>query len=72
MTTAVLDPINTMARIKRKTTMVRMDARIVEAARVIALARGVTIVDYLSDVLREQVERDRKEAIRLLSKPPKD
>ncbi len=71
MATAVLErPMSKMGRPKgdRDDVSTRIDRRIVGMARAIAAARGLTIAEYLSDLLAEKVGKDYAAMLRELEK----
>jgi hypothetical protein len=58
---------------KPATLSVKLDRAVIEAARVVAALRGVTMTALLSDLLRADVARleDEEIAKRARAKPPK-
>jgi hypothetical protein len=49
---------------KRDDVAVKLERLIVDKARLVASRRGVTMVEYLSDLLRNQVEKDFARTLR--------
>lgn len=47
-----------MARTKRNDRPVKIDAAVVHEAQVVAASKGITLAEYLSEVLRPIVRRD--------------
>jgi hypothetical protein len=48
--------------------LVRIDPAIVSMAKVVSTARGISLADYLSDILRATVSRDYVKDVKRLEK----
>lgn len=48
-------------RPRRADVSVKIDSKIVEEAKLVALLRHITLAEYLSEILREPVKRDYNE-----------
>jgi hypothetical protein len=44
--------------IKRRDAVVKLDAIVVGKAQMVAKARGTSVAEYLSEIIREPVDRD--------------
>lgn len=68
-----LDPAEPVMAKKRNDVSVRIEADLLQKARVIAAIRDVSITQYLSDVLRPSIERDFTKSIADVSRdqPPR-
>lgn len=69
-------PVLEMPRQKRNDASCKIDADIVRKGRIISEFRDITLAEYLSNLLRDTVDHDYREAVRQanrdLGKPPRD
>jgi len=59
-----------MADKKRDDRTVKLEARLARKAAIVAESKGVTLAEYLSDVVRGPVERDYPSALKKLGMDP--
>lgn len=55
---------------ERRTMPIRIDLRALEAAKIAAAFRGISVMEYASQVLLEAAERDIEQSYRARSNPP--
>lgn len=67
---ALLEPARPMAR--RNDTAVKIDTEVVAEAKMVAASRGLSLAEYMSEILRPIVHRDlQEETSRRLGESPK-
>lgn len=60
-----------MAEKEQKATSIRIATDAVDAAKIAAAYKGLTVMDYVSDLVREAANRDIEEGHRSRSSPAK-
>ena len=60
----------TMTESERRTMPIRIDVRALEAAKIAAAFKGISVMEYASDILLAAAERDIEEGYRLRVAPP--
>ena len=69
-------PVLSMPRQKRNDASCKIESDIVRKGKIVSEFRDITLAEYLSNLLRDTVDHDYREAVRQanreLGKPPRD